>query len=308
MYVPIMKNRSVEVSVLQILSELNVFDDNIIPLIEVIQEKTRSNNKSTFLQDLQELLNDCPAMSVMVDFYKSTKLRYTTDTIREYVTMSVRDRDFPIKQISQLIQCRDQVIPVISYLPDNSSLERISYEHDQLRTMFSRIAFRIRIQEFNSVFTHVESIIRSNDFIVLDIESASPSNSVFRRVYKRISDSRDKYNFTSIIVRSHRPDELANNAMDDGEPIAKIDNSLLEIYSSERMGFSGFGDYASIASSLPSTGGAISPVGIYYSFDNNFFIAYRGRAPRLSEFPEYIAPRIIKSDFWNEYSDKHHNN
>ena len=307
MYVPIMKNRTVEVSVLQELSKLHVFGDSIIPLVEIIQEKTRSNNKNTLLQDLLAILSEEPSMKVMVDFYKSTKLRNTTDAIREYVTMSVRYPSFPIEQIATLQQCERQVIPVISYLPENVSLERITYEETQLRSFFPCLAFRVRIQEFDTVFSHVETLIKPPDFVILDIDSASHMNPVFKKIYKRIDDSKRTHGFVSIVVSAHRPDNLANKDMEDGEPIAQIDNSLMELYSTAYMNrFSGFGDYACIAASLPSTGGAISPVGIYYSLESNFFIAYRGRAPLLSEFPEYITPRIIESEYWKEFSEEHH--
>lgn len=87
------ENRTVEISVLQQLGAMHVFDGDVIPLVELIQERTRSNNKNTFIQDLCNLLENAPKMHVMVDFYKSTKLRSTTDAIREYVTMSVRFPD-----------------------------------------------------------------------------------------------------------------------------------------------------------------------------------------------------------------------
>ena len=90
MYVPVMKNRTVEVGVLQQLSAIGVFDDNVIPLIELVQKKTRNNNKNTFIQDLTKILSDAQNMRIMVDFYKSTKLRTTTDAIREYITVSMR--------------------------------------------------------------------------------------------------------------------------------------------------------------------------------------------------------------------------
>ena len=306
MYVPIMKNRSVEVSVLQRLSELHVFDSSVIPLIEVIQERIRSNNKNTFLQDLLSILTDVPTMKVMVDFYKSAKLRSTTEAIREYVAMSVRNPDFSIEQISQLQPRYEQVIPVISYLFDNKTLERVTYEETQLRRMFPCIAFRIRMQEFDAVFSHIETLVKPSDFVILDIDSASHTNPVFRKVYRRISDSKKAHGFISVIVNAHRPDNLTNIEMEDGSPIAEIDSSLMESYDSRYMGFSGFGDYACIAAALPSTGGTISPVGIYYSLENNFFVAYRGRAPLLSEFPEYITPRIVASEYWREFSDVHH--
>ena len=222
--------------------------------------------------------------------------------------MSVRYPEFSIEQLTALAQFEARVIPVISYLPENISLERISFEEECFRNLFPCIAFRIRIQEFDAVFSHIETLIKPEDFIILDIDSASHMNPVFRKIYKRISDSKQVHGFISIIVSAHRPDSLANKDMEDGEPIAQIDNSLMELHSTAYMHhFSGFGDYACIAASLPSTGGTISPVGIYYSLSNNFFIAYRGRAPLLSEFPEYIAPRIVNSDYWKEFSGVHHN-
>lgn len=307
MYVPVMKNRTVEVSVLQQLSSMHVFDGNIVPLVELIQDKTRSNNKNTFIQDLCDILTNAPDMHMMIDFYKSTKLRNTTDAIREYVTMAVRLPDFGINEISPLSLFRDRVIPVVSYLSEGVSLDRIRFEATQFRETFPRIAFRVKVQEFAHVFSCVEDLISSNDFLILDIESASHMSPVFKKIYKRIAESKKKIGFTSIIINAHRPEALANKDMLDGEPIADIDNSLKELYSSAYMSkFDGFGDYACISAALPTTGGAISPVGIYYSNDNNYFVSYRGRAPQLSEFPLYIAPRIISSEYWGEFGEEHH--
>ena len=82
-----------------------------------------------------------------------------------------------------------------------------------------------------------------------------------------------------------------------------------DLYNSTTMNeFDGFGDYACIVASLPSTGGTISPAGVYYSNENNFFVAYTGRKPNLSEFPDYIAPSIVQSEYWTEYSNSHHEN
>lgn len=128
-----------------------------------------------------------------------------------------------------------------------------------------------------------------------------------RDLHTGFPDRKTKEGFTSVIINANRPESLANKDMIDGEPIAEIDNSLKELYSSAYMNkFDGFGDYAGISAPLPSTGGAISPVGIYYSNENNYFIAYKGRAPQLSEFPLYIAPKIVNSEYWKEYGEAHH--
>ena len=308
MYVPVLKNRTVEMSVLSQLAGMGVFDNsNILPLVELIQERTRTNNKNTIIDDLSKLLNENPQMSLMIDFLKSTKLNNTTDAIRNYVTQSTRQAEFCIEEMLKFKAYSARIIPVISYLSDNISLNRITYEATGYRKTFSRIAFRIRTQDFEHVFSHVESIINENDLLLLDIESSSHSNPVFKKIYKRIADSRKVKKFISVVINANRPETLTNKSMAHGEPIAQIDNSLRESYNLTTMNrFNGFGDYACIVAALPSTGGTISPAGVFYSNENNFFVAYTGRKPSLSEFPEYIAPSIVKSEYWTEFDDEHH--
>lgn len=310
MYVPILKNRTVEMSVLSQLAQIGVFNStNVFPLVELIQEKTRSNNRNTILEDLAELLNTNSEMSLMVDFLKSTKLNRTTDAIRNYVTLSTRQVDFCIEEMFKLSSFSERVIPVISYLSENVSLSRITHEVNEYRKVFPKIAFRIKAQDFEHVFSHIEDLLRENDIVLLDIESSSHMNPVFKKIYKRISDSKNQKKFISVVVNANRPESLTNISMADGEPIAQIDNSLKQLYSTDIMNkFDGFGDYACIVASLPSKGGAISPAGIFYSNDNNFFVGYKGRTAQLSEFKDYIAPSIVNSEYWKEYTDEHHQN
>lgn len=310
MYIPVLKNRTVEMSVLSQLAGIGVFDNNnIMPLVELIQEKTRTNNKNTIMDDIAELLIKAPQMSLMIDFYKSTKLNNTTDAIRNYVTQSTRQVDFCIDEMLKLQEYASRIVPVISYLNENVSLDRISYECIEYRKTFSKLAFRIKTQDFERIFSHIETIINEKDLLILDIESSSHSNPVFKKIYKRISDSKKQKKFLSVVINANRPESLTNKSMANGEPIAQIDNSLKEAYGLNMMNkFNGFGDYACIVASLPSTGGAISPAGVYYSNENNFFVAYTGRKPQLSEFRDYIAPSIVKSEYWKEYEDVHHEN
>lgn len=130
---------------------------------------------------------------------------------------------------------------------------------------------------------------------------------MFKKIYRTISESKKNKKFISVIINAHRPESLTNKSMVNGEPISSIDNSLKDMYRSSTLNkFDGFGDYASIVASLPSSGGTVSPAGVYYSNENNFFVSYTGRAPQLSEFPDYIAPNIVKSEYWNEFDDEHH--
>ena len=91
MYVPILKNRTIEMSVLSQLAEIGVFNStSVLPLVELIQEKTRSNNKNTILDDLAELLNVNSSMTLMIDFLKSTKLNSTTKKLCHIINSSSR--------------------------------------------------------------------------------------------------------------------------------------------------------------------------------------------------------------------------
>ncbi len=308
MYIPIMKNRTVEVSVLTQLSELNVFGSNIIPMVEIVQEKTRSNAKTTFLQDLSDLLEKNPNMRVMVDFFKSTKLRNTSDSIREYISKIVRQPNFIITELLQIKpNVRKQIIPVVSYMSDDYSIPNLLKETEILRQYFSCIAFRFKPYDFNEIFKDVLNLINDKDFVILDVGSAAYTSPVFKNIYRQISDNKRTKHYTSIVVNAHRPEDLTNSSMHDKEPIGEIDNSLKDLYHLPFMcKFDGFGDYATISAALPTTGGAISPVGIYYSKENNYFVAFKGRKKVLSEFPEYIAPQILLSEYWNEYEDHGH--
>lgn len=310
MYVPVLKNRTVEINVLTQLAEIGIFNDSsILPMIELIQEKTRSNNKNTFLEDLAKLLEINPQMSLMMDFFKSTKLNNTTASIRSYVSQTTRQADFCIAEINKLSSFSERIIPVVSYLSDNISLSRITHEATEYRKIFPRMAFRVKTQDFDNTFSHIEALLNEKDIVLLDIESASHMNPVFKKIYKRIAESKKQKKFISIVINANRPESLTNKSMADGEPISQIDNSLKELYNTTIMNkFDGFGDYACIVAALPSTGGAISPAGVYYSNDNNFFVAYKGRTAQLSEFPDYITPSIVKSEYWKEYTDEHHEN
>lgn len=308
MYIPILKNRSVEVSVFQKLSELHVFDKNVMPMLELIQERTRSNMKKTFLEELSDILIKTPQMKIMVDFYKTSKLRSTSDAVRNYITQVTRQPGYYINELNKLGEFNDQVIPVISYMIEDISIPQILDDSEKLRKTFKCIAYRIKATEFENVFNEIVKVVRPCDYVILDIDAAPYTSPVFKKIYKSIADSKKNLHFTSIVVNANRSEALFNNRMSDKEPIPEIDNGLRDFYSSAYMSrFDGFGDYASITAALPTTGGTISPVGIYYSNENNFFVAFKGRKPLLSEFPDYIVPSIIESEYWAEYEDKHHN-
>lgn len=307
MYIPVLKNRSIEVSAIKILAEMNVFDNNIIPLIEIIQEKTRGNMKDSFLEELCKIIYNSPNSKFILDFYKSSKIRNTNQSVKDYLNKVNRQPDFYINELLKLSNYSNNIIPTISFETELFNKELIFNHVNLLRNTFNSLAFRIHPNDFDNIFDNLKQIINNNDLVILDIESASHTSPVLKRIYKVLDDERKNFGYRMFIISAHRSPSLYNINMLDKEPIAEIDNSLLEMYSQKFMHkFDGFGDYATISPALPSTGGSISPVGIYYSYESNFFVSFKARKPVLSEFPDYIAPSIVNSEYWTEYADEHH--
>lgn len=77
--------------------------------------KIRTNTNTLYMDFLIKLLKENSDMSVMIDFYKSTKLNSTTDTIREYVTKSTRRAEFCISEMNKFKEFSERVVPVISF-------------------------------------------------------------------------------------------------------------------------------------------------------------------------------------------------
>ncbi len=304
MYVPIMKNRTIEMSVIKELINIGI-STNTLPMIEIIQEKSRSNSHKNYIEEIGEIFEKADN-KFFLDIPKINITSSTAEPIQIFMTRVNRQRNFFIEQ---LIKCKDisGIIPVISY--NNREIPNIKIIFDdisELRNYFSSIALRLTPTQYNKLGKDCLSKLIKNDFLIFDIDDKGHMNPAFKLNYKSIYSMKKTLNFKSIIVNSNRPSNMFNKNIIDGEPIEDIDNSLLEMYGMSQYKFDGFGDYACTTNTLPSTGGAISPAGIYYSKDNNFFVGYKGRTPSLSEFQAYIAPEIVKSEYWAEYDEKHH--
>ena len=190
---------------------------------------------------------------------------------------------------------------------DELNANEVNADLKLLYESFSCVALRITPSQFNKINGFTSIILKNGDYLILDIDSKVHTNPAFKKIYREIIETKKNKGFKSVLLNSNRPQNLYNKNIVDGEPIEEIDNSLLEMYSLSTYKFDGFGDYACISNTLPTTGGAISPAGIFYSLEGNFFVGYKGRTQSLSEFNEHIAPSIMSSPFWAEYTEAHHN-
>ncbi|MCK9482571.1 MAG: beta family protein [Bacteroidia bacterium] len=304
MYVPILKNRIIEMSIVKELYEVGL-SSNTIPLIEIIQKRTRSNSKKTYVDELKDVFLNKNS-SFFLDFPKIQVTTSTTKSVQDFLTKVNRQSSFVNEQFELCKNIRG-IIPVLSYV--ERELVKVDVLKDDLKVLndnFNKVALRLTPIQLNNLSKNSLLDINDYDYILLDIGESSHINPVFKDTYKLLKELKLSKSVKTIILNSNRPKSLLNKDIVDNKPIQGIDNSLLEMYFHERYGFDGFGDYASITSILPTTGGSISPAGIYYSYNNNYFIGFRGKTRLLSEFSEHIAPSIIKSPYWNEFTPEHH--
>lgn len=305
MYIPVLKNRTIEMSVISDLLEVRISKETL-PLFEVIQEKTRSNSNKTYIDDLNELFTRY-SHNFFLDIPKFNLNSSTSEPVHAFQTSVNRQENFVYQQ---MLHCQKipGVIPVISYgireILDKTILERDLIKY---HTNFESIAVRLTPTQYNAIPDFEKSAISKHDYLLLDIDDKSHTNPAFKKIYKSINEQKKIIGFKTFIINSNKPISLYNKNIHDGRIIEEIDNSLLEMYALSKYKFDGFGDYAGITNALPSTGGTISPAGIYYSANENVFIGYRGKTQSLSEFKNHIAPSIITSPYWAEYSEEHHN-
>lgn len=276
----------------------------VIPMVEVIQERVKSNSNKDFIEELSVIFNRKKTSNpFLVDIVKTNIPNNIMPAVRDFLTKVNRKRGFYIDILKRLKTIKN-AIPVVSYNPNSLDIEDLIDDTANLRDDFEKLAFRLTSTTFSAVFEDIKELIDESDYLILDIDSASHINPALKRMYLDILKAKKQIGFTSIILNSTKAKEVTNIGLEDGEPIFAIDNSLKDAYKKPH-GFDGFGDYACVVNELPSSGGTISPAGIYYSYDYNYFVGYR-KSRDLADFENHIAPAIVASEYWDEYSDDHH--
>lgn len=309
MYVPILKNRTVEVSVIKRALQSGI-SNSISPLIEVVQEKSRANlSMDSFSDEIGAIFRDTDT-KFFVDIINRPVTKKVKSQVQKFITQNNRDSEFTLKcllKCSELNNC----VPVLSY--DEIEFldgERIKRDAEVLRNTFEGIAVRLVPAQFNGVYNELFEVLGEGDYLLFDIQKNKYTEPKFRVLFNKIKEAKKIKNFQSILLIDSKPVDYYNVGVVDGQLIEEIDVSYLENYKKEDYGnFDGIADYVGINSSLPTDGGALSPAGIYYSKKDNQFVGYRYREGKrvASEFTNHIAPEIMQSEFWKQYDETHHN-
>lgn len=306
-YVPILKYRPVEMAALKNLINCDGFHNNsVIPLIEIIQLKTRSNSKNEFDEDIDSLLKDSK-MKIFVDIVKETPGKSMTRSVSEFLYESSRDEDFVFAAMSRFEEHNESIVPIIS--TNKKAPDEVRYLRDanRLRAKFRRLGFRVELREWDFLSAVLDVVVEANDYLLFDIGNTEPTHPILREQYFKVSEFCQSKQADFIIINDPRPKDLRNKDLENGKPIYEINNVLLDIFDQSMMRAQGFGDYGGITSSYPSTGGAISPAAVFYSVYNNLFVGFRGETTALHEF-DNIAKDIIDSDCWQGYGQNHQKN
>ena len=299
MYIPILKNRTVEISILRELID-STLSKKTYPMLEIIQMKSRKTSQKTYHKELYEIFEKTK-QPFLLDIPKLTATKSTPASVQDFMIHTKRS-DFILEQFTA---CKNipGLIPVQSFRSDQIlSMDQIYSDAYALDELYSKKALRITPTQFDQLGTENLNFLNPSDILIFDIGVSTHAQPAFQETYKDLNKLKEK-SITTIIVNSNRPQSLYNKDLVDGRPILQIDNSLRDAY--ENYNFCGFGDYACISSNLPISGGRISPAGIYYSTKDNYFVGYRGEAPSLSEFESHIAPSIVKSEYWRKYNSDH---
>ncbi|MCX7745570.1 MAG: beta family protein [Clostridia bacterium] len=299
-YVPVLKNRREELTVLKTLYSIPI-TSKVLPLLEIVQEKAQTNSKTLFYEDLIKISD--PKIPFMVDIQKLAKPGNTSATVKQFLTKVKRDFSYYISLFKHLYEISN-LIPVISYDPNDYDTNEIINTEKELRAIgYDRIAYRLKINYFNVLFAEVKKTIKNNDIIIVDLESSKYNNPDFQEKYDKVIDLKSSKNITLVLMHSVLKKEMTNTGLINGQKIDDLNDGIRKKYTS--YGFDAFGDYACVKGELPPSGGTISPGFIFYSWENDCYYGFKGREPKLTEFKDYILPNLLKSACWNEYKNNH---
>jgi hypothetical protein len=290
-YLPVFRIRQQEKLVLESFQ----FGNHIVPLLEIIKEKDRVNNKKSSVTLYSELIESIKAKKVFLDLPISFNPTISTsEEVIKFYRKFVDNIENRIKFLNQFSKLAKKVVPVISsYLLKTGEEDTIRKQYNELKSNFQTIAFRLFTTKFSETFSEIKGVINKSDYIIYDLESIPVTSPA---VKKNIAEIRNNYpdNF-KIAIRSAINSDIQNSKLENGEVIGEADNSLIDFYEKEYK-FDSWGDYAGIKKDEISAGGTISPGFIFFNPVDNDYYGYKGKRKDLSEFENTIIPEVLKSD------------
>lgn len=302
-YVPVMRFREEERKAFN----NTALSDKIVPLVEIMTEKVRSNGKKSCIEAFYNDFNSINT-SVFLDFplYLKTS-RNTHSPVFNFVsmlrsTLHARTKLF----LDPLLLQMKNLIPVCTYDPTLPYISNMIVSEEQmLRSYYNKLAFRIFTQDLSSVINDILLCAKDGDIILYDIDEHLHNNLSIQQTYKAIQDIKAHIDVQIVLIRAAIPSDLTNVELAQDQIIKRADNSLLKEY--YQLGFDAFGDYMGVKKDNVTKGGRISPGYIVYSWQDNAYYGFKGNFEDASTFETIIVPDLLKSQIWNQYSTQHKN-
>jgi|AntAceMinimDraft_18_1070375.scaffolds.fasta_scaffold00196_5 hypothetical protein len=251
MYVSVLKNRMFENKFLRENGQL--FDENIMPLIEMISLKIGKTEYS--VQELIDKYDSYFNYNYFLDFFTFSEEEFKKfDAKKTKFSISIRDEknyDY-LNDLLMIVVKSKRGIPTISIknardflLNEKSILDLIK----KLQLVSDIVAVRIKSNVFGNYFVAIDSVLRETDYLFYDIDEDSIESKFFDLELIKQTNS----NYKTIIINSPRQRKFNNSSYIDGGYTGLIDNSIRSNYAS--YGFDGYADYSGIKNVLPTDGG-----------------------------------------------------
>lgn len=304
-YVPILRYRTAEAGALKNIT----ITKKTMPLLELIQEIPLRSKKATFNEAYMEELSNY-SFPFMIDIPLYLNVNYSTKPkTKTFLTQFKTNPSLKVDYY-KMLSSNSNIIPVLSYADNPRKCITNNFKSDikNLRSYFKRVAFRFFYsKDFITIMKDIESIILPNDILLFDIGKTKLDNPKIMTMISSIVSSTIFSTCTTVLIRSAINNDVIFKDMIQDNIVANADNSLL--YSYSLLGFDAFGDYAGIRrdTSISDGGSSKASVGfLYYSWQCNGYIGFKGIQPTYSEFISTIKPTTMQSRYWRYYKSLHH--
>lgn len=289
LYMPTFRARQQEIIVLKSFD----FQPSMYPLIEIIKEKDRSNNKLSAKEIYDDLITTVRAAKVFIDL--PTYIKDYAGMQPEVVTFNrtvLSNIDSRTAFYMSLDNSHGRIIPVVSTLQLKTGVSNtITEQFNRLRENFQSIAIRTFTNTFLIDAPEVRALLTPADYLIYDIDEAVGLTSpIIMRDRVLLNNINAPF---KIALRSAVRSDIQNIGLDHDEIVYDADNSLLTLFRS--YGFNAFGDYVGIKKDDLTAGGTISPGFIFYDPVTNLFYGYKGNFKSLDQFELTIVPDVLGS-------------
>ncbi|MGV8145464.1 MAG: beta family protein [Alkaliphilus sp.] len=270
-YVPILKNRQQE---LKLVRDYNAcFSEKIIPMIEIIAEKTstkilegKTEDGLEVIKDLIERLNGKEAFIDFFTFDERVYKRFTPDKCR--LAIDLRGNSNLYYSRLDGVSNFGNLVPVLSIKKArNFKDEKLEVILRSLKNKNDKIAVRITSDYIYEYIETISKILDKDDFFMFDIREENLESKLMELTEIADSDISSK----KIILNSPRRQSINNATYEESDWTTLIDNAVAIEYIENR--FDGFGDFMGLKDTLPSGGGSGkgAALALIYSYKENKF-------------------------------------